>query len=220
MIGASAFSGCEKLKTINIPAKVKVLRTGTFSECAKLEKVILNEGLTTIQQEAFYHCENLKTLTIPSTVTKVTGRIFETNYECMPLETLICKSKDVLKEIKYFGYELKTVDLSQAKTLKKIPDEAFSGVCYQKIILPKGLKTIGKKAFYESFIKQVIFSTTVTEIQESAFENCVNLKKVNLPSSVTVIGKAAFKGCKFSSDDFSSFPGRMLSLSLRCCYQT
>ena len=36
----------------------------------------------------------------------------------------------------------------------------------------------------------------VTEIAESAFENCQNLNKVNIPSSVTFIGDRAFYGCE------------------------
>lgn len=37
--------------------------------------------------------------------------------------------------------------------------------------------------------------TPVTQISDSAFENCTSLTNINLPNSLTSIGNSAFKGC-------------------------
>lgn len=45
-------------------------------------------------------------------------------------------------------------------------------------------------------IKSIQIPETVTFIGESAFENCVNLEKVNLPKKITTINSYTFSGCK------------------------
>ena len=36
----------------------------------------------------------------------------------------------------------------------------------------------------------------MTEINQNAFMNCINLRQINIPASVKTIGSNAFKGCK------------------------
>lgn len=43
--------------------------------------------------------------------------------------------------------------------------------------------------------ESIIFPQGVTEIEESAFEECDTIKTVVLPAGITEIGKAAFRGC-------------------------
>jgi hypothetical protein len=46
-----------------------------------------------------------------------------------------------------------------------------------------------------SRIEEITIPDTVTVINNGAFRNAVNLKKVNLSSSLTKIGDSAFNGC-------------------------
>ncbi len=58
-IGASAFAGCVRLQQIKIPNGVKALKSGTFSECSSLSKVVLNDDLVEINALAFNKCISL-----------------------------------------------------------------------------------------------------------------------------------------------------------------
>ena len=48
---------------------------------------------------------------------------------------------------------------------------------------------------YRPLIKNVIFEDGITEIGESAFENCILLQSVTIPNGVTVIDWSAFAHC-------------------------
>ena len=48
---------------------------------------------------------------------------------------------------------------------------------------------------YDASIKKVVIGSGITEICNSAFEDCVNLTSVEIPATVTAIGSNAFDGC-------------------------
>lgn len=64
-----AFSGCYRLKSIDL-SNTEVVHIGqsAFSQCFKLEEVLLPESLSLIEQEAFVYCTHLKSIRIPSHV--------------------------------------------------------------------------------------------------------------------------------------------------------
>ena len=66
-----------------------------------------------------------------------------------------------------------------------------------EIKIPKGVRMIGEKAFYEcENIISVTIPDAVIRIQREAFYGCVNLQSVTIPESVTSIGTSAFGRCK------------------------
>lgn len=76
-------------------------------------------------------------------------------------------------------------------TLVKVSDKS------EKIVIPDEIKKIGDEAFTgnQDIVSVEIKNGTVTQIGDSAFENCSGLKKMVIPYSVKKIGKNAFKGC-------------------------
>ena len=66
-----------------------------------------------------------------------------------------------------------------------------------KIVIPNGVKTIAKSAFYNyTHITSLTFpSTSLTSIGQDAFNGCTGLTTVNIPASVKSIGDYAFKNC-------------------------
>ena len=83
----------------------------------------------------------------------------------------------------------------------------YNGGEYPEIVIPDGVTEIGKHAFYGSGLNagfrselaanKVILPDSVKIIGESAFQDCTTLKEINIPSSVTEIKDAAFRGDKF-----------------------
>lgn len=64
------------------------------------------------------------------------------------------------------------------------------------ITIPKGVKTIGYKAFAGcSNLQSVKMPDSVTSIEESAFDSCAGLKEVQLSSKLKSIKASAFWGC-------------------------
>lgn len=73
-------------------------------------------------------------------------------------------------------------------------DESFT-----KIEIPAGVKSIAAEAFEGyKYVKEVTYAENakIKSIGDSAFSNCMALKKVQLPDSVTSIGECAFSNCQ------------------------
>ena len=79
------------------------------------------------------------------------------------------------------------------------PDEApwiFYIYKIQKVVLPKGMTTIGDYAFAScGVLTDVNIPNTVITIGESAFESCYSLAAITIPSSVVSLGGGAFWEC-------------------------
>jgi hypothetical protein len=79
------------------------------------------------------------------------------------------------------------------------PDEApwiFYTNKIQKVVLPKGMTTIGDYAFAScGVLTDVNIPNTVITIGESAFESCYGLAAITIPSSVVSLGGGAFWEC-------------------------
>lgn len=64
------------------------------------------------------------------------------------------------------------------------------------IEIPQNVKIIGKKAFNDlTRVSKIVFSDSIVEIQDNAFERCLMLETIELPSSLKRIGEQAFLRC-------------------------
>ena len=74
-IGYSAFAYCSGLESAVIYSAERI-ESYVFSECPKLETVVLPKNLKSIWEKAFSGCKVLKELTIPQSVTSVGRNVF------------------------------------------------------------------------------------------------------------------------------------------------
>lgn len=65
----------------------------------------------------------------------------------------------------------------------------------REVRLPATLKKIGYKAFSESKIEEIDIPSGVTDIAESAFTACPELRRVNVPGTVETITQYTFEQC-------------------------
>lgn len=125
-----------------------------------------------------------KSVTVPNTlvvgekqcpVTRLEASCFQ-NAKKLEKITFDCSNLQSVGKGAFRGLKkLKTVDLSKAKKLQYISDECFWGCSsLKKVILPKNIQKIGRKAFYQ----------------------CKNLKNVQIKSSkLKYVGSKAFEKC-------------------------
>ena len=177
------------------------------SNCV-LEKVVLPEGMSTIYTKAFYSaCAN--EVVVPSTVNTIQKQAF---YSCYVEKiTFADGGKDKLTiesgvSTKYDDgaftncYNLKEIVLPERT--ESIGDYAFYSGSLSKltrVVIPSTVTTIGKKAFaYAKSLTDVTITDTeenksqLTSIAEDAFYYDLALETVDLPDTLTEIGKQAF----------------------------
>ncbi len=147
-IGSNAFSQCTKLENVIIPATVTTIGNYGFYLCYALKNVTIPDFVTSIGSCAFYRCESLESVTIPNHVLTIGGSAFS-----------YCRA-------------LSDVKLSDSIT------------------------TIGSAAFSDcSSLRVVNIPDSVTTLGSSVFSNCTALTTVTIPKGVSSIGTEPFSGC-------------------------
>ncbi|WP_026835092.1 leucine-rich repeat domain-containing protein [Eubacterium xylanophilum] len=75
-----------KLKSITIPGSVKVIEKSAFENCSNLTSVVLENGISEIEDKAFLACTKLKEITIPKSVTRIGKSIIENTNSLMKVD--------------------------------------------------------------------------------------------------------------------------------------
>ena len=77
----------------------------------------------------------------------------------------------------------------------------------------KEIKKITEQAFHNCVnLKSIILPQSVTSIEEGAFNGCINLSSINIPNSLKDIGNAAFQSC--ISLESMTIPESVISIGL------
>lgn len=191
-----------------VPAEVNGLKVtsigngddGTaFYNCEQLEKVIVSEGITSIEFRAFDSCENLTTVQLPSSLEKIGENAF---YDCKSLVNI--NLPDNLKEIisrAFYGCEsLEEINLPAG--LEKLGNEVFHHCNKLKsIVIPDGITEIGYWTFWDcTSLQTVILPDHIQKIGDHAFDNCTSLVSIDLPKSLEVIEGSTFWSCTSLED--------------------
>lgn len=209
-IGGWAFQGCTNLKSITIPASVTSIDYGAFKGCINLESITFaGENITSISAAAFEGCSKLTSITIPNSVTSLGSGLLA---GCSALEELTIpfvgdsSAKKAGSKHQYpFGYIFGTKAFDYAtETAQSYYAGSLTSTTTEKYYIPDSLTFVtvtGGQILSGAFenciyIKQVVLPTTAKSIGSSAFYMCTNLIAITIPNSVTSIGGHAFYGCE------------------------
>ena len=244
-IGDCAFAYCELLNPVTIPVGVKTFGTEVFMGCKSLVSIIWNakecQDFPDFYEAPFYRisskitsitfgdeveyipagmCYGLSavpSVTIPVNVKRIGKDAFES---CTSMTSITWNAKHYCDTLDYppfegleyivksftFGEGIETIppyickemrevsEIIIPKGVKSIGRHAFNYcLSIPSIIIPEGVTTIGGAAFFHTQIRSVIVPEGVTEIGGWAFSECYGLNKIELPSTLNSIGNSAFK---------------------------
>jgi hypothetical protein len=200
-IGDCAFFR-SSLKQIQIPPSVERLGWSCFASCAQLEIVAFvspsQSRLRSICHQAF-RSSTLRQIEIPDSVELFESDCF---CFCQRLESVrfwsIAASK--LREIRSSAFYRNTSlrEITLPNSVEDLGDDSFSGCeALQVMTLGCGLKQIGESAFCGSGLKQIEIPGSVVKLCESCFARCGELEIVRFVHSSRLerIGSKAFEGC-------------------------
>lgn len=148
---------------------------------SKIQKIVINYGITSIGNYAFVDCRSLKSITIPNSVTFIGGCAF---VGCTSLTSITIPN-----------------------SVTNIGERAFNN-CRNltSITIPNSVISIGDSAFSITSLTSITIPDSVTSIGGFAFSNCSNLTSITIPNSVTSIGSYAFGyKSKIKIDGFKIF---------------
>lgn len=154
-----------------------------------ITKVIIPEGVTSIEAYAFANLSKLEEVVLPKSLVKIGVGAF-----------LNCKNlkKVNLESVKFINKEaFANTKLEEAKldSVVAIGNYSFQNASITAIELPSTSESIGVGSFMgNKYLESVTFSALKMKIGESAFEDCAILNDVVI--NAAVISKKAFYNCK------------------------
>ncbi len=211
-IGAKAFKDCTSLKAFTIPQGVTEIADGTFRNCSSMRSVDITDNIESIGISAFNGCSSLQSIYIPpipvvedytfsgcSSLTKIEIPNSVTN---IGLGVLANCTKLVDIKVPFVGAN--TDPSATAVTDESIFGYLF-GVKENNAIPPSVTKVeltgtdrslyIPKEAFKScGYIEDIIIDGG-RSILDRAFVNCLNLRNLYIPKSISTIGESILEGC-------------------------
>lgn len=170
--GTLKISGTGEMSDYDYINNIKVPEMSPwYEERDRIERIVVENGITKIGNYAFEECDNLESVQLPESLTELGDDVF---FRCNYLENI-----EIPSTVTIFG----TGVLRQCKGLKKVT-------------LMSGIKTIGIQMFEGcSNLNSITIPDSVTQIGEGAFSHCENLTSIRIPDGVTVLDTETFYWC-------------------------
>ncbi|MBR5514839.1 MAG: leucine-rich repeat protein, partial [Clostridia bacterium] len=149
---------------------------GAFSNCSKIENIVLPDNTEDIPPYTFYGCTSLKQVSVPNSVSSIGEYAF---YQCINLTSIDIPDNIASIEVYTFAGCAALKNIQMPDKVISIGDYSFSE-CLELTTLniPMGVKYIG----------------------ENAFRQCTKFKDISLPYSVSYIGSYAFNNTGYYND--------------------
>jgi len=208
LIDQFVFYQCYNLTTAQIPSNLTRIESSAFRECKSLKSLVLPSTVNYIDEYAFWGCVGLTSFTdyshpiinyystfanFPVRYNNIADYSITNGVELIEWETFancdkmnsisIPLSVDTINHFAFYNCSASiTVDPNNTAF------SSIDGVLYNKNKTEIVYCPITKTGSYT-------IPSTVTNIRENAFVNCVGLTSISVPPGVTSIGASAFIGC-------------------------
>lgn len=187
VIESSAFQNCASLESVILPKNLKTLESNTFSGCSKLKSVKFNDVLEKIDETVFFTNTSLTTVDIPATVTYIGKNPF---IGCANLNAInvddanpnyaspdgVLTDKAAKTIISYPGGKTSWV---MPETIEEVAAYSFNNLPnVTDITFSPNIKKIGMSAFYNTKIREAVFTDKLECIDGMAFFMDKGLEKI------------------------------------------
>lgn len=182
-----------------------------------ITKVIIPEGVETIDRYAFAYLTALEEVVLPTTLKKIDLGAF---MGCTSLTKINLEHVQFINQNAFYECPLNAEEALDFSSVTAIGDSAFAYSSLEVLTLPESAQSIGARAFYanENLVKVEINADKVklgTEafadckvlgsiyvnasvVPAGVFDGCTSLTNVTLGADVSVIGAYAFRGTNVS----------------------
>lgn len=214
-IGQSAFSGCENLEDITFSNKLTTIGESAFYACYALKELDLPDSLQVIDSYAFKYCSAIERVVIPQNVTTINSYAFDIcssisavyNLSSLDIVARTYTHGGVAENVYYVYTSLDEenkifVEGDYVFVLQK--DNNYHLVAYngedESLTLPEKYNgenyILDARVFKDCInLKSLTLPSTITELPDEAFKDVSCLESVVVGTGVISIGNNAFSGC-------------------------
>lgn len=228
----------DKITYILTQYGVKKISSYAFADCNKVTEVYIGDEITEIGDYAFSGCSSLKKITFVGTMAKWKEIQIGAGNDVLNKVTIICsdgvinasEGEKILASGKCGENAYWTLDANGTLIITgegSISDEANDeykqgGWSAQRakikvVVIKQGITKIGRSAFGDcENLMKVDIPSSVIAIGDYAFFRCYRVENIIIPDTVTEIGECAFYGC----DGLTSFtiPSSVTKIGERAFY--
>lgn len=190
--GAGLLYGKQTLKEIIYPESCTNIGANAFIYCRNL-KTVIAPGVRVIGSKAFYNCYNLTDLTMSSLMYSASAVFKDSFSGCNSLNISIYDPSGVIPmtiagNVSYGSGQYRSIPMKTLyipANIREIEIRTFVGCDMDEIL------------FASNSILEKISSNPngLTSYIDGAFGSCKNIKRVDIPESVIIIGEKAFSYC-------------------------
>ena len=211
-ISAYAFAGCSGLSSIKVAENNTVydsrdncnaiIETATNTLIVGCKNTTIPNSVTSMGDGAFYRQETMTSIEIPNSITSIGSYAFA---GCIGLTSIkIPNSVTIIMQNAFSDcYDLNSIAIPNSVTT--IGYDAFTN-CPNLTSVTLNCNSIVSTAssYSQGFalagifgyqVRNYILGNSITRIDDAAFHGCVYLTSIEIPSSVSDIGRNVFSGC-------------------------
>ncbi len=184
-LGTGVFKNCTALKSVELPDNIKTIGDYTFSGCTALETVTFSDELVSIGESAFANCTALNGIVYTDTIENIGKNAFA---NCILLTEITIPSG------------IKTLDLSAFENCTSVKTVYYNATnCKMTGLSESPVEGVYYSPFYTcTAVENIILSEKIKVIPDYLYCGLSSIKAINIPESVTELGKGAFAFCGFS----------------------
>lgn len=184
-IEAYAFLGCNGLTSVNIPNSMNSIGFMAFSGCGNLNSVTVEaRDPLSIQEEVFSNSANA-TLYVP----KGTKSAYETANYWKEFKEIVEMESEASDAVDFADAEVKRI------CVENWDSNGDRELSFDEATAVTDLGQVFKSNSVITSFEELKYFTRLTKISESAFQSCINLSSINLPTTIKVIKNCAFEHC-------------------------
>ena len=177
-LGNSVFASMKSLESVEFEGNLIEIGARAFSSCNALKQVRLPDTVKSIGNAAF-RGSGIESIVVPASVEEIGGAAFA---RCLSLYNI-----DLDPNNEHFCVVDGVLFSADKKTLCAFPS-AREG----SYTTPNYVEAVAVGSFSGSKLTSITVSEGVKQVGDAAFDSCDNLRQVDLPSSLEVIGDHAF----------------------------
>lgn len=205
ILSSFIFHFCLNLREVFLSDGIKMICKDAFLNCFALEKVFLPASVERINSP-FDNCNSLSAIEVAPENQWYDSRnncnaIIETATNTLIVgikETTIPDTVTDISEYAFYGSGLMLKSITIPDSVRNIGRCAFySCVHLEKVVMHRGVKSIGESAFgVNDSLMTIILPDTLEYIGVAAFANCGAIAEIEFPKSLKIIDREAFRDCR------------------------
>ena len=186
--GSYTFYNCSSLVSVSLPSGLESIGIGFCNGCSSLATITIPSSVTLISSNAFRSCTSLTDITIPASVTVVSSSAFT---DCTNLQTVRMDGSAVYGANCFGGCSslasayVPTLETWLGNTFNGSGATPFNGTSHGRLYI-NGTALAGS----------LTFPASVNEIKPFAFYHVDGITGVTIPSTVSLVDRYAFAGCR------------------------